>query len=130
MESYKHLLISLLASLLLYFSGLYTGSLIFLLVSSGLVGILVDLDHFLILRYRQGSWKSLFNVFQSPFKAFTTFDAIPEVSFREKMPLHSIQLSALLLVYLYFQKRILGVLTFIVLLHILSDVYAKVNGSE
>lgn len=98
-----------------------------LVLASGALGVLIDLDHFLVARLRSGSWAALGGVVRDPLVAVTDQDAIFENGEVGKIPrlLSHVLLSGVLVGALALVEWRFALLAAVVLyVHLLSDLAA------
>lgn len=135
MEVYKHFILTLAAApvilLLLGYSNSFT--ILLLLGYAILIGVFIDLDHFVLARGGAGDWLELKKAVSSPFSAFTDAEQIFE---RNVFPSEARFLSHIALLYLLTGLSFIvsGKLAFftasIISLHITTDVYADIRNHE
>lgn len=100
-------------------------------------GTLVDLDHFLIARYRTGNWKALSKVVENPIyylKNQSKIFSSQSVKRTDRSTTHFVQL-----VFANMISVVLGTgywsasfsfIGWIILIHMISDFYSDVRGEE
>lgn len=96
---------------------------------AGALGVLIDLDHFLIARLNTGDWESLFGVIRSPVRSLADQSTIfpgHAISREDRMLTHLL-IAAVLVAGLWTLSPAWGLVTAVVLyLHLLTDAIADV----
>ncbi|MDY6773589.1 MAG: hypothetical protein SVS85_00185 [Candidatus Nanohaloarchaea archaeon] len=131
MRALNHFIISALAAPLAV-TAIYTGltppGFLFFYCLAVAAGVLIDLDHFLLARWKTGSWEQLFKALESPYRTFTDEDSVMgedmggTVSPGDRIVSHLTVLMLVLALYL-FQPRLSLLLVYTVSLHILADLF-------
>jgi hypothetical protein len=129
MESIQHLKISVIASPVLAvfaFGKLQIPEFFALSLLGIAVGTLIDLDHFVLERYRSGTWSELKKAIENPQEIITDNASVrdPAITSKDRYISHLMILWAAQ--FLLFFSAELGLFTVSMIgIHILSDLYAS-----
>lgn len=134
MEAIEHLIIASIASPLAAWTlaGPDMSAFIFLTVWGLVAGVLIDLDHFLVARIKNGDWSVLLRALKDPLAAWTNWrkiiDPVKDVPAEHRLMVHITVAIAVSAVLIPFNTQLFYMTALMTSIHILSDLYADIRN--